>query len=52
MPSRDTTKLDAAVLAYRAAPTEANRAALMAEQQRYADRFMLSQAIDYQQRTR
>lgn len=43
--------IDAAVLAHRADPSEANRAALMAEMERHRDLFFREQTIEFQGRT-
>jgi hypothetical protein len=48
---RTEGRLDAAVLAYRAEPTDANRAALMAAQREHSDAFIAEQTVDYQRRT-
>lgn len=49
---RDTSALDAAVLAHRADPTEENRERLMAAQRAHADGFYREQTVEFQRRTR
>lgn len=48
---RDTSKLDAAVIAYREDPTEANRACTMAAMIEHNERFMAEQTAEFQSRT-
>lgn len=45
-------RLDAAVLAYRADPSEANHAALMAAGLEHTEAFLNEQTIEFQSRTR
>lgn len=49
---RDTTRLDAAVLAFRKNPTPENREALLEEQRAYTAGFFQRLAADYIEQTR
>lgn len=48
---RDTSKLDAAILAHRENPTDETAAAVLAAQTAQNDRFQREQTDDYQRRT-